>query len=896
MDSIFSNDRSEGDEEISRMESSLSPTVSRHSRDTPRMTSNGIEGTNDETRLLGKRAVVWDGKVTVTSSMSNQTFASTICDQLSFLTSSQIAITNDDCHYVLIPSCINSYGTTVNTLTAQCVVVDSFSWTSGVIVLYLQNSLFSKGVSSPSTISPSSSSSEPTATQSPPSSTPSPLSTGMDGFDENGDIDWTEIFSLMPTLASLSITDGNLAGSLPTGIPSSLTTINLSGNQIYGSIPSDLLSSRSASSLVNFGCSKNHISGTLPPTLFSSFGGSNSLRTLMLDLSENQLIGSIPPSWLQTLSGLQNFQLNLAGNEIDGSLPQNLFPSTGFTASSYTFFSMDLSSNQIVGTIPSLWLNGIGPLEFGFALRLNHNKLEGSLPANFLFNGWAPSNNSATFALSLSDNAFSGTIPPTLITSNLAVNKTFLFLKLELGNNLLTGDIPEQLFYSYITTKRDDLSESERFSVETVSTQSGSSVLSAAATTLVSYSTQSVLLNLTSNSLSGSIPQSLLTHTVDSGNSAAPALYFANNQLSGVFLDTFIQNLPSNMESLQLDLTNNLLTGSLPSTCLLTSSIIWYNDNQFTGSIPSSWSSCPLLTVLIGGNTGITGTIPPALFNSPTLFYLNVSFTGLSGELPSKISPVAIYADMRYTNINFCSSISNSSFSNFTGTSCSLEGTTVCACSASYAMCTKDNCDPNSGYPTTCPIATRPSADFVCVGGIWTTPRTSAEVITIPPNAGLIVIAGNATSTSIVINGLGTSVTIEGCASNLSNIVIQLSADDIAKMSSKTLQTLIVLSSTASQCTDLSTVSISATSSSKTCKKVNAEKVLSADGKTMSSLFTVSSSGCNTWWIILVSVVVGVIIISTAILALLAAFYKPFRAKLRPFSNAQRNRTAGGQV
>ena len=786
--------------------------------------------------------------------MTNETFRSAICDQT--FAGSSIFITNPDCYYVLLPSdCLNS--SFLIGVNADCVVIGSFNWSSSMSQISINKGIYSKGatasLSSPDVPSTPTTLSVPSA---------EPTGDELDGFDEGGNIDWNELYQLFPTLSNVVFNGGNLRGSLPATIPETIYVFQVPDNDLTGTIPSTLYSTwANISNGFYLDVSGNNLTGTLPGSLFSSFVIDNSVTNVIIDLSSNSLSGPLPGAWFQRFGSLVIFSLIVNNNQLNGSLPSDLFPSSGFLGTTVTNgFIMDLSSNEFEGSIPATFLRGISELKTSFSLKMANNKLSGSLPPNFLPT-WSATADSPSMTLELSNNALSGSIPSTFLTGNLDANVTLSFLAILLDNNQLEGTIPSTLF----TTP----SGSKRSHTEQLGSESESASLS-----VVSLRTDgSLTMNLTSNRLTGPIPSTLLSYALLPP--VSPILLAANNQLSGDFLDSFFGALPSGISSLQLYIANNSISATVPTTCPPATALLDLNQNDFVGTIPEVWANCTILTVQLAESSRISGSFPAALFNSPHLYYLNISYTGVSGELPATISAVAQYADMRYTNIDFCSSLSNTSFSTFTGTSCSLEGTSACGCPLAYPTCTTTVCPPTNPTtpPTapapvsflTCPEATRPSLDFVCVNGVWTAKDTNVNQIVIPSNAGSIVITGNATSTSIVVNGLGTTITIEGCASNLSNIVVELSANDIAKMSSKTLQTLIVLSSSASQCTSLSNIALSTVTTSKTCKKVNAEKVLSADGNTMSALFTVSSSGCNTWWIILVSVVVGVVLIGTAI-------------------------------
>ena len=97
------------------------------------------------------------------------------------------------------------------------------------------------------------------------------------------------------------------------GSLSYLTELDLSGNQLSGSIPPEL---GSLSNLAHLGLSVNELSGSIPSEL-------DSLSNLMgLYLNENELSGSIP-SELGSLTGLES-ELYLNSNQLSGEIPSEL--------------------------------------------------------------------------------------------------------------------------------------------------------------------------------------------------------------------------------------------------------------------------------------------------------------------------------------------------------------------------------------------------------------------------------------------------------------------------------------------------------------------------------------------------------------------------------------------
>ena len=189
---------------------------------------------------------------------------------------------------------------------------------------------------------------------------------------------------------------------------SNLTGLDLGGNELTGTIPSEL---GGLSNLTGVSLSRNQLTGTIP----SELGGLSNL--IVLWLLDNQLTGTIP-SELGNLSNLIN--LWLWDNQLTGTIPAEL----GDLAS---LRELMLRDNQLSGTIPS----ELGSLSNLTDLWLNGNQLSGTIPGEL-------GNLSNLMVLSLWDNQLSGTIPGEL--GNLS-NLRYLWL----SQNELRGDIPDSL-------------------------------------------------------------------------------------------------------------------------------------------------------------------------------------------------------------------------------------------------------------------------------------------------------------------------------------------------------------------------------------------------------------------------------------------------------------------
>lgn len=190
--------------------------------------------------------------------------------------------------------------------------------------------------------------------------------------------------------------------------PGHIVVLDLSNNQLSGSIPTEL---GNITSLSHLSLYDNQLTGNIPPEL------SNLTNLISLSLSGNQLAGSIP----RELGNLANLDhLDLLDNQLSGSIPPELGSLTSLTV-------LQLSINQLGGAIPP----ELGNLTSLRSLDLSINQLSGSIPPEL-------SNLTSLISLELHTNQLTGNIPPEL--GNLA-DVGILYL----GQNQLSGAVPGSL-------------------------------------------------------------------------------------------------------------------------------------------------------------------------------------------------------------------------------------------------------------------------------------------------------------------------------------------------------------------------------------------------------------------------------------------------------------------
>jgi len=300
-----------------------------------------------------------------------------------------------------------------------------------------------------------------------------------------------------------------------------VSKIDLSGNQLSGSIPTEL---GNLSNLRWLWLYSNELTGSIPREL----GNLSYLREL--HLGGNQLTGSIP-SELGNLSYLR--ELHLSPNELTGSIPSEL----GNLSNLRWLY---LSHNELTSSIPSE-LGNLSNLRW---LYLSHNELTGSIPTEL-------GNLTYLTRLWLYSNELTGSIPTEL------GNLTYLE-KLYLYSNQLTSSIPSELGnLSYL--RELDLG--------------GNQLTGSIPSELGNLSNLEKLM-LNSNQLTSSIP-------IELGNlSNLQSLSLSENSLSGE-IPSELSNL-SNLWKLHLD--NNSLCGEIPVELKNLSLFLKLDNNQLTAS------------------------------------------------------------------------------------------------------------------------------------------------------------------------------------------------------------------------------------------------------------------------------------------------------------------------
>ena len=157
---------------------------------------------------------------------------------------------------------------------------------------------------------------------------------------------WTRVGALT-NLTWVDLSWNQISGSLPAefGNIKNIEVLNMAWNKLEGTLPSELgnMNSNGFAELTEFNFAHNQLEGTVP----SELGQLSALR--MFDVSFNKLSGSIPHNY----TDWQQLQvLYLQGNSFEGSLPEEIGKLTDLRY-------LNASSNRISGTVPP----SIGNLE-----------------------------------------------------------------------------------------------------------------------------------------------------------------------------------------------------------------------------------------------------------------------------------------------------------------------------------------------------------------------------------------------------------------------------------------------------------------------------------------------------------------------------------------------------
>ncbi|KAM3729914.1 hypothetical protein ACB098_12G047100 [Castanea mollissima] len=432
--------------------------------------------------------------------------------------------------------------------------------------------------------------------------------------------DWADVVNRLSYLTSLSLSSCDLPPIAPStqthfNYSKSLTTVALSDNHQNSSIFGWLLNFNT--SLVEIDLSSNQLKGSIPDAL----GKMNSLESLNFD--ENQLEGSIPKSFgqlvefISILSGCAKDSLemlDLSLNQITGSLPD-------FS----TFSSLKeiyVGSNNITGTVPE----GIRNLHQLEAFDVSNNTMHGVVTEGHL------SNLSNLWFLDLSLNSLAlqlnkEWVPPfqlrIIYLSSCKLGPRFpSWLQtqwnisiLDISDTGISDKIPKWFVELPPTLQYLDVSFNQ---------------LEGQLSPFV-FPPKMTLLSIAANLFSGTI-SSVCKIT----GGVLNFLDLSSNLLSGEIPDCFMHW----RKLVILDLSGNNLSGKIPTSLGSLSQLrtLSLRNNSFSGDLPLSMKNCSLLKFADLGNNGFSGQVPAWIGEGlPVLNILILSSNKLSGSIPFEL-------------------------------------------------------------------------------------------------------------------------------------------------------------------------------------------------------------------------------------------------------------------
>ncbi|KAJ1268643.1 hypothetical protein BS78_07G150300 [Paspalum vaginatum] len=356
-----------------------------------------------------------------------------------------------------------------------------------------------------------------------------------------------------------------------------ISSIDLSGNNLTGSLPSD--GYLALHNLTTVSLSNNSISGVIPASLFSL----PSLETL--DLSENNFTGNflLHPNISSNLR-----KIDLSNNKLQGPIPNLLSELVGI-------YWLDLSSNNFSGTVNLSFIKNYRQLDY---LSLSYNKLSVVEEAgNQSYVGYPIIQELSLASCDLSS------------APKFLMHQTWIY-DLDLSNNNIVGHIPDwiwenaiglNLSHNFFTSIATNLSNTSLFYLDLHSNMiEGALPLPPLGTYQLDYS---------SNHFNSSVMPQFWSHI-----SSAVSLSLAHNRLIGE-----VSHLVCNATELGvLDLSFNNFNGLIPP-CLLRHNthleILNLRGNNFHGSLPQNISKeCALQIVDLNGNN-LEGKMPMSMTN-----------------------------------------------------------------------------------------------------------------------------------------------------------------------------------------------------------------------------------------------------------------------------------------
>jgi len=418
----------------------------------------------------------------------------------------------------------------------------------------------------------------------------------------------------------------------------------LSTNLLQGSIPAEVAL---LSSLENLNLAGNRITGSLPEQFSTEL---TELRTF--NVFHNKMTGSIPVGNFTKL-----FEMQVHSNSFSSSIPTEIGLMTNLK-------TLDWSMNQLTGVIPS----SIGQLARLENLRLDWNLLSGIIPTelgmcNELRN------------LVLSDNSLVGPLPGQL--GQLQELEKFYAYKNKLGGPIPT-EISKMKNLKVLNLIRNNLGGSLPPEIGDLSKLQllhlSNNVFSSTIPIELGRLSSLVYLYLDGNAFSGEVPASIgqlsmleklnLNTNALTGEFPFSAMSYLTH-LTYIDLDnnTFVGNLASEVGLLDklesLSINFNYLEGAIPSEV---GNLVWLrklalSSNMLNGPIPPEFGWLLRMNDLLLSDNMLTATMPMQLGQLWELEVLDVSRNRMTGAIPPEIGILSQRLKSLFVELNMFESL-----------------------------------------------------------------------------------------------------------------------------------------------------------------------------------------------------------------------------------------------
>ncbi|KAH9753624.1 Receptor-like protein 13 [Citrus sinensis] len=396
----------------------------------------------------------------------------------------------------------------------------------------------------------------------------------------------------MPSLKYLSLSDSNSSRILDRGLCSlvHLQELYIDNNDLRGSLPWCLAN---MTSLRILDVSSNQLTGSISSSPLVHL---TSIEELMLSNNHFQIPISLEPFFNH--SRLKFFYAE--NNQINAEITQ----SHSLIPPKFQLSRLSLSSGYEDGVTFPKFLYHQHDLEY---VDLSHIKMNGEFPT------WLLENNTKLIQLSVVNDSLAGPF-------RLPIHSHKQLRLLDISTNNFRGHIPVEI---------GDVLPSLYVFNNSMNALDGSIPSSFGNMKFLQ------ILDLSNNHLTGEIPEHLAVGCVN-----LESLALSNNNLEGhMFSRNF--NL-ANLKLLQLE--GNRFVGEIPQSLSKCSSLegLHLNNNSLSGRIPRWLGNLTWLQYIIMPNNHLEGLIPVEFCQLDSLQILDISDNNISGSLPACFHPLSI--------------------------------------------------------------------------------------------------------------------------------------------------------------------------------------------------------------------------------------------------------------